>query len=49
MENTETQIWIKFAFRFEYASENIYDKLLDESKEIGRMINYMMHNPEKFT
>jgi four helix bundle protein len=37
-ENSETQVWLEFA----------YQELLAESTEIGKLINYMLLNPEKF-
>ncbi|PKP09567.1 MAG: diversity-generating retroelement protein bAvd family protein [Bacteroidetes bacterium HGW-Bacteroidetes-4] len=48
-ENTETQIWLDFALAFNYISEQIHKELKAESVEIGKLINYMMNNPDKFT
>ncbi len=47
-ENSETQVWLEFAFACKYISEAVYQELTSESKEIGKLINYMILNPEKF-
>jgi four helix bundle protein len=48
MENTETQVWLKFAFDCQYISEEIYTDLTSKSEEIGRLLDYYMKHPEKF-
>ena len=47
-ENSETQLWLDFAFACDYLEEDIKIELQNKSEEIGRFINYMMNNPEKF-
>jgi four helix bundle protein len=47
-ENWETQVWLAFAFSCKYISENLFEELNSESQEIGKLINYMILNPEKF-
>ena len=47
-ENSETQVWLAFALSCEYISEAIFQELISESIEIGKLINYMILNPEKF-
>ena len=47
-ENSETQVWLEFAFSCKYISNDVYQELLSESIEIGKLINYMLLNPEKF-
>lgn len=47
-ENSETQVWLDFALSCNYISETIYQELTSESLEIGKLINYMILNPEKF-
>ncbi|PHQ29516.1 four helix bundle protein [Leeuwenhoekiella nanhaiensis] len=47
-ENGETQTWLRFAFACEYISEEYYNSKLEKSKEIGKLINYMINNPGKF-
>ncbi len=47
-ENSETLVWLDFAFACKYISETILQELTSESIEIGKLINYMILNPEKF-
>ncbi|MEP1489987.1 MAG: four helix bundle protein [Algibacter sp.] len=47
-ENSETQLWLDFALACEYISNERKIELQNKSKEIGKLINYMMNNPEKF-
>ena len=47
-ENSETQVWLEFAFACKYISETIYQDLTSEGAEIGKLINYMILNPQKF-
>ena len=48
MENTETQISLDFAETCKYISQEEYQDLLNNSEEIGRMLNNMVENPEKY-
>ena len=48
MENTETQVWLKFSIECQYASLEVFTPLINDSIEIGRMLDYMINNPEKF-
>ncbi|MBA4133194.1 MAG: diversity-generating retroelement protein bAvd family protein [Flavobacterium sp.] len=47
-ENSETQVWLEFALKCNYINQIIYDDLVAQSKEVGKLINYMMLNPNKF-
>ncbi|PHR69246.1 MAG: diversity-generating retroelement protein bAvd family protein [Lutibacter sp.] len=47
-ENSETQLWLDFAFSCEYISEEKRTELQHKSEEIGKLINYMVNNPNKF-
>jgi len=47
-ENSETQVWLEYFFRCEYISEEGFEKLKKESEEVGKLINYMILNPQKF-
>ncbi len=47
-ENSETQVCLEFAFACKYISEIVYQELTSEGIEIGKLINYMILNPEKF-
>ena len=48
MENAETQVWLDFAFACSYITKDNYEFQLSHSSKIGRMLNYMMNNAEKF-
>ena len=48
MENTETQVSLDFAFQCGYISEENYNDLIDKSEEVGRLLNHMVENPEKY-
>ncbi|GDX52496.1 hypothetical protein LBMAG27_15430 [Bacteroidota bacterium] len=48
MENSETQVWLDYALACKYINKILYKDLLSKSEELGKMLNYTMHNPEKF-
>ncbi len=48
MENTETQVSLDFALTCKYISEKEYNELLENSEEVGRMLNHMVENIEKY-
>ncbi len=47
-ENSETQVWIDFAFACKYIDENTFVSFTQRSEEVGRLINHMIANPEKY-
>jgi len=47
MENTETQIWLKFAKECNYIEEDSFQSLLSKSKQIGRILDHMINHPKK--
>ena len=47
-ENSETQLWLEFAFACEYISEKEKNDLQKQSNEVGKLINYMINNSDKF-
>jgi len=47
-ENSETRVWLEFALACEYVNQNDFTELETESKEIGKLIDYMILNPKKF-
>ena len=47
-ENSETQVWLDFALGCEYLEQNKYNELSSLNTEIGKLIYYMMNNPDKF-
>jgi len=48
MENSETQVWLDFALAFNYIDTNTYNDLIDKSEEVGRLLSFMIQNPDKF-
>ena len=48
MENTETQVWLDYSLSCQYITESVYKELILKCEEIGRMLNHMMGNPEKY-
>lgn len=47
-ENSETNVWLDFALECNYISNEDFNILSSKSLEIGKLINYMINNPEKF-
>jgi len=48
MENSETQVWLDFALACEYIEESDHEKLSSLVQEVGKLLNYMLLNPDKF-
>jgi four helix bundle protein len=47
-ENSETVVWLEFALACEYLNSEIHKSLYNECLEIGKLLNFMMNNPDKF-
>ncbi|MDD5149578.1 MAG: four helix bundle protein [Flavobacterium sp.] len=47
-ENSETNVWLEFSLKCEYINIETFDNLNNKSIEIGKLINYMINNPNKF-
>lgn len=47
-ENSETSVWLDFAFECKYVATQVHQDLILKSKEIGKLINYIFNNPDKF-
>lgn len=47
-ENSETAVWLDFALACEYLDSEIHKSLYNECLEIGKLLNCMMNNPDKF-
>jgi len=47
-ENSETQLWLDFALACNYISENQQIELQSKSEEVGKLLNFMINNPNKF-
>lgn len=48
MENSETQVWLDFALACNYINVTIKTELDEVSIEIGKLLNHMIENPEKY-
>ena len=47
-ENSETNVWIDFAFACNYINEQTKNQLQVKSEEVGKLIHHMINNPEKY-
>ena len=47
-ENSETQVWLAFAYACKYIDRKTYLKLNLLSEEVGKLIGTMMKNPKNF-
>ncbi len=48
MENSETSGWLDFALACKYIDEETFTRLNAKNEEIGRLLNHMINNPEKY-
>ena len=48
MENSETSGWLDFSFACNYIDKEKHKHLSDKNAEIGRLLNHMVNNPEKY-
>jgi len=48
MVNSETSTWLDFALECEYITIEIHKKKKKKSIEVGKLINFMINNPDKF-
>lgn len=47
-ENSETYTWLEFTLACKYIDDTSFQKLNTKSVEVGKLINYMLNNPDKF-
>ena len=47
-ENSETLVWLDFAMEYNYNTVEEYTRLIELNNEVGRLLTYMMNNPDKF-
>jgi four helix bundle protein len=47
-ENSETNVWLNFSLECEYINLETFNDLNNQTIEVGRLINYMINNPDKF-
>lgn len=49
MENTETRVWLDFALACKYITQKGWNDFDSKTEEIGKLLNHMIENPEKYT
>lgn len=49
MENTETRVWLDFALSCQYITQEVWNDLEKKSEEVGKLLNHMIENPEKYS
>ena len=47
-ENAETQVWLDFSHDCKYITTEEYNLLTTKNDEVGKLIWYMINNPDKF-
>jgi len=47
-ENSETIVWLDFSFKCQYINEEKYNQLILLNSEVGKLLTYMLNNPDKF-
>lgn len=47
-ENTETKVWLDFSLACKYIDKDKFEGLKLQSDEVGKLLNFMMNNPDKF-
>lgn len=47
-ENAETQVWLEYSNACKYIDDIKFENLTSKSLEVGKLLNYMMNNPDKF-
>lgn len=48
MENSETQVWLDFSLAYNYLMNDTYNNFLLKSEEVGKLLNDMIREPEKY-
>lgn len=47
-ENAETQVWLEFSLTCRYLDNPTFKQLTSLSLEVGRLLNDMIRNPQKY-
>jgi four helix bundle protein len=47
-ENSETNVWLDFALSCKYIFVEKHTEMLLRNEEIGRLLNHMMNNPDRY-
>jgi four helix bundle protein len=48
MENSETSGWLDFALACKYIEDSRHKLLMARNEEIGKLLNHMINNPDKY-
>ena len=48
VENSETGVWLDFALACGYITEDVHEALIARSGEVGKLLNHMISNPERY-
>jgi hypothetical protein len=48
MENSEISGWLDFALACNYINIDEHKSLLLKNEEVGKLLNHMINNPEKY-
>jgi four helix bundle protein len=49
MENTETLVWLDFAYSCKYINEEKYNYHLELNSEVGKLLGHAIANPSKYS
>jgi four helix bundle protein len=47
-ENSETLVWLDFSITCEYITQDVYTKQIVINEEVGKLLSFMLSNPDKF-
>src|SRR5258705_4378682 len=47
-ENAETEVWLDFALACKYINADEYRALILQKEEVGRLLNDILKNPDKY-
>jgi four helix bundle protein len=47
-ENTETGVWLDFSMDFNYITKVEFEDLTARNNEVGKILFFMINNPDKF-
>jgi len=47
-ENTETRVWFDFSVACKYITSDTWNTLESRAEEVGKLLNHMIENPEKY-
>ena len=47
-ENSETNVWLDFSKDCSYIDVALHSKFIARNEEIGRLLNHMIKNPDKY-